>query len=181
MALHDDNVIEHDIFVARGSRETVLRWRRVSGDGNCRLSVRPLLSGRDYHALHHDNPVFNFDARVCGGNVSWRPYAQLPVIAALTNGFYAQEIEWYRNFLYTEEKSRGLDDTEDLASPGVFSFDLVASEAVLVLRADDDLEGVAGPRAVRPCGQTRQRVALQPSRFIRLPYATKLRVAVVAR
>ena len=27
------------------------------------LKVRPLLSGRDYHALHHENAAFNFNAR----------------------------------------------------------------------------------------------------------------------
>ena len=32
---------------------------------------------------------------------------------------YAHEPDWYRNFLYAEERARGLDCVEDLASPGV--------------------------------------------------------------
>ena len=135
-----DSMIMHDIFVAPSSCETVLRWRRECGNGPCRLNVRPLLSGRDYHALHHENPLFNFESRVHGRNVSWRPYAGLPVISALTNGQYAYKPDWYRNFLYTEERMRGLDDTEDLASPGVFTFDLDTCEAVMVLRAGDGLD-----------------------------------------
>jgi predicted glycogen debranching enzyme len=133
------DVFVHDVFVAPDSSETVLGWRRQSGSGPCWLKVRPLVSGRDYHALHHENPVFCFEARVEAGNVSWRPYASLPAIAALTNGTYSVALAWYRQFLYQEETARGLDDIEDLASPGVFTFDLTASDAVMVLRTGEDL------------------------------------------
>ena len=53
------------------------------------------------------------------------------------NGHYAHEPVWYRNFLYEEERARGLDDTEDLASPGVFEWDLSAGEAVWLLTTTD--------------------------------------------
>jgi predicted glycogen debranching enzyme len=140
MAGHDDSIFIHDVFVARDSGETVLRWRRQSGTGPCRLNVRLLLSGRDYHSLHHENPVFAFDDVSINGNVSWRPYPSLPAISALTNGTYSHAPDWFRNFLYMEEQSRGLDDTEDLASPGIFTFDLARSEAVMVLRAGSELD-----------------------------------------
>src|SRR6185295_11742308 len=44
-----------------------------------------------------------------------------------------------RRFLYTAERERGLDDTEDLASPGEFSWPLAApgEQAVWVLMAAD--------------------------------------------
>jgi predicted glycogen debranching enzyme len=71
--------------------------------------------------------------------ISWRPHADLPAIAALTNGSYEHAPMWYRNFLYREEAARGLDDTEDLASPGTFSFELNQGEALVVLRAGDGL------------------------------------------
>ena len=41
-----------------------------------------------------------------------------------SNGAYAHAPEWYRNFLYAEERARGLDFSEDLASPGPCRFDL---------------------------------------------------------
>ncbi len=135
----NNSIFEHDVFTARDSCETVLRWRRKQGDGPCLLHVRALLSGRDYHALHHENPAFRFDAHIQGGNVVWRPYPDVPAIAALTNAKYVHAPDWYRKFLYAEETARGLDDTEDLASPGVFTFDLAATEAVMVLRTDDAL------------------------------------------
>nr|WP_294551838.1 amylo-alpha-1,6-glucosidase [uncultured Rhodopila sp.] len=132
--------VRQEIFVARDTCETVLRWRLPAGSPSCRLRLRPLLSGRDYHALHRENAAFNFAALTQAGNVSWRPYGDLPAVAALTNGSYTHEPQWFRNVLYTAERERGLDHVEDLASPGIFSWDLhPGRDAVLILRAGDGL------------------------------------------
>lgn len=156
-ALDDGTTVAQEILVGRDGCETVLRWRRTAGHGRCRLSVRPLLSGRDYHALHWENAGFDFRATVRNGNVVWRPYAEQPAVAALTNGDYRHAPEWYRNFLYAAERDRGLDCVEDLASPGVFSFDLEQGEAVMVLRAGDGL-------AARPAALASRIVAAERAR-----------------
>ncbi|MFM0234187.1 amylo-alpha-1,6-glucosidase [Paraburkholderia sediminicola] len=131
-----------DAFVSKATRETVLRWRlegaiAASGTGAFNLKVRPLLSGRDYHALHHENFAFNFNAQTSGDQacVSWQPYGDMPVINAATNGVYTHAPDWYRNFCYVRERERGLDFSEDLATPGVFSFNLADGEAVMILSA----------------------------------------------
>ncbi|MFM0500628.1 amylo-alpha-1,6-glucosidase [Paraburkholderia caffeinilytica] len=131
-----------EAFVSKATRETVLCWRlegrgAASGTGAFDLKVRPLLSGRDYHALHHENPAFNFNARISDDQacVSWQPYGDLPVINAATNGVYTHAPDWYRNFCYVRERERGLDFSEDLATPGVFSFNLAEGEAVMILSA----------------------------------------------
>jgi predicted glycogen debranching enzyme len=137
--LGDGVTLSHDLFVAPDSGETVLRWHLSPGAGSWRLEARPLLSGRDYHALHRESAAFNFDARVQGGNVSWRPWPALPAVGALSNGAYRHAPAWFRNLRYDAERERGLDDVEDVASPGLFSWDLAAGEAVLILRAGDGL------------------------------------------
>lgn len=145
----ETEAVDFELWVAKDSNETVLRWRRVAPPpaAGLTLKVRLLLSGRDYHSLHHENPVFDFGCRMEGeGNVEWRPYGGLPAIAALTNGRYEHAPEWFRQFLYREERERGLDDSEDLASPGVFSFDLGAREAVMILRTGDALDDDASLR-----------------------------------
>ncbi|MET7247866.1 amylo-alpha-1,6-glucosidase [Methylobacterium sp. EM32] len=155
--------IRHEVLVEPDSCETLLRWQRLAGDGPCTLTVRPLLSGRDYHALHHENPAFAFAATVQGGNVAWRPYPDLPAVAALTNGTYAHGPDWYRNFLYEAERDRGLDATEDLASPGAFTFDLAAGPAVMILRSGDGLGIRAAAHAERLVASERaRREALSP-------------------
>jgi predicted glycogen debranching enzyme len=134
--LDDGTRIACDLVVASGRPRTHLKWTRVAGTGPARLSVRPLLAGRDYHVLHHENPAFRFDADVRGERVTWRPYDGVPAITALANGRYEHAPDWFRAFVYTWERERGLDCEEDLASPGTFVFDLAEVPAALVLAAD---------------------------------------------
>src|SRR6266404_3564379 len=135
----DGTALAQEIFVAGEAGVTALTWRLTREAKNVRLFVRPLLSGRDYHGLHKENGAFRFDPTPNGEKVLWRPYEGLPGIYAMYshNGHYTHEPLWYRNFLYEEERARGLDDTEDLASPGVFEWDLSAGEAVWLLTTTD--------------------------------------------
>jgi len=138
----DGTRIAQEVFMAPGSPRIFVRWRLVAGGGPARLWVRPLLSGRDHHALHRENPAFRFAHEGLGGGVRWSPYPGVPSIEALSNGEYHHEPDWYRGFLYTEEAARGLDSSEDLASPGAFTFDLVSRPGALVFTANGaGLEG----------------------------------------
>ncbi len=137
-----------ELFVAKATGEAVLRWhlqRCTQADADFRLYVRPLLSGRDYHALHHENNAFDFAAVVDGDRVSWRPYGDLPAIHASANGTYAHAPDWYRNFCYDRERERGLEFSEDLATPGIFTFDLAAADAVLILSASTSPSPTTSP------------------------------------
>jgi predicted glycogen debranching enzyme len=170
-------VIEHTIVARRGRPAAVLSWRIAHADdaiGPVTLRVRPLLSGRDYHALHHENGAFRFDAAQDGAAIVWRPYDGVPSIHALADAAYEHAPEWYRGFRYEEEIARGLDGTEDLASPGVFRFDLAAAgsaDLVFATVAGDRPPFAAGDtsrsyaEAVRDCERARR--AAFPSRLHR--------------
>jgi predicted glycogen debranching enzyme len=155
--LPDGREIVHELFVSRETSETVLRWRQESASGPCQLNVRPLISGRDYHALHRENPACNLGSAVDGANVAWRPYTSLPRISAASNGDYHTEPDWYRNFLYTAERDRGLDCIEDLASPGRFVFDLDQKCAVLILGSRDLIDADAERHAEKLAETERHR------------------------
>lgn len=148
--LPDGTTIVHEIVVAANGGGTVLTWRRTAGSGPARLHVRPLLSGRDHHALMRENPAFDFTARRDGRAVTWHPYASVPAVTALASGTYRHDPTWYRNFLYATEAARGLDCAEDLGAPGVFDFDLGAGDATLVLRAGErvDAQAATDPAAL---------------------------------
>jgi predicted glycogen debranching enzyme len=105
------------------------------------LAVRPFLSGRDFHSLHHENPAFRFDAETTTGRVRWHPYPGVPAVAARSNGAYLHGPVWYRGFLYAEERARGLDFIEDLAAPGTFRWNLSDGDAVLAFTTDDEALG----------------------------------------
>jgi predicted glycogen debranching enzyme len=133
--LRNGATIEQEIFVPRGLSLVAIRWRLIGNAAPMTLSVRPFLSGRDLHALHHANPAFRFEGKARGERLTWTPYGGVPGVSVLSNGTYRPEPEWYRNFLYSEEQARGLDFQEDLAAPGIFTWDLSQGEAVLLLGA----------------------------------------------
>ena len=144
--LEDGTAIEHELTTRHGAGVVCLTWRATAASGPVALELRPLLSGRDQHALHHENGAFRFDADVAGERVSWQSYPALPAVTALSNGDYQHEPCWYRSFLYAEERERGLDHVEDLASPGLFRFEIGAREAVLLLGVRESLERLARRR-----------------------------------
>jgi predicted glycogen debranching enzyme len=131
--------IEQEIFVKKGAPLAVISWKLLSGE-KARLFVRPFISGRDYHAMHHENGGFRFDAKVEGNRVIFYPYDHLPSIASISNAAYRHAPEWYRNFRYDEEFARGFEETEDLGSPGVLEFDL-GKPAIWFLTTDPSLVG----------------------------------------
>ena len=135
-ALEDGTKIEQEIFAVNGASIVALVWRALNATAKAMLAVRPFLSGRDYHSLHHENPAFQFDPEISDKRLVWRPYPGLPGIVALHNGSYQHQPDWYRKFVYEQERQRGLDFTEDLAAPGIFRFDLTAGEGVLIFAAD---------------------------------------------
>jgi predicted glycogen debranching enzyme len=131
-------VIEFELFVPRGYSGTVLKWHLRTTDSDdasqsVELVVRPLLSGRDHHALHHENSDFCFEAAIESSQITWQPYAGTASITAFTNGVYTPAPVWFRQFYYVEEATRGLDDTENLASPGELRFSLNETPAFIVL------------------------------------------------
>ena len=140
--LPDDSRVVQELFVPQGMSACCLRWK-FSRKREAWLKVRPLFSGRDYHATHHENAAFRFEPKGESGWLWWSPYDGVPKIGVFTNAMYSHEPQWYRNFLYLEEKERGLDFVEDLASPGVLQWDL-AKEAVLIFAAEGN------ERAVKP-------------------------------
>jgi predicted glycogen debranching enzyme len=153
--LPDGTRIDHGLLIPHGTAATALFWRLRDGAA-ATLHVRPLLSGRDYHALHHENPAFRFDAEVAGDRVVWKPYPDVPAVVSRTNGSYTHDPVWYRRFLYTAERARGLDHVEDLASPGILRWDLAQGEAQWVLAAEGH-ERSAGVATLRAQEQRRRR------------------------
>jgi predicted glycogen debranching enzyme len=130
--------IEQELFVPFGQSAVVLIWRLAGDPGTkVKLTVRPLLSGRDFHATHHENSAFRFDPESSGDRIRWKPYQDVPAVVARSNGTYHHLPTWYRNFCYTEERARGLDYVEDLASPGLFDWELQTEAASLIFVAED--------------------------------------------
>jgi predicted glycogen debranching enzyme len=150
----DGRRIRQEICVQHDTGVVVVVWTLMSGPQPVALRVRPYLSGRDYHSMHHENGSFRFDAEIRGQVVTFAPYDGVPRIDFMSNGHYRHAPEWYRQFLYRDEQERGLDATEDLASPGEITWQLAApgdsavwilkaGEGALVSRTADDVSAFA--------------------------------------
>jgi predicted glycogen debranching enzyme len=133
-ALADGTQIVHEIFVPHGQPTVILAWRVAStAQTDVRLDVRLFMSGRDYHATHHENGAFRFMPSARDGQLEWHAYDGVPSVHVRSTGGFQEQPDWYRRFFYTAEAARGLDASEDLASPGVFSFSLSPGEALMAL------------------------------------------------
>lgn len=133
--LDDGTRLVHDLLMPRGAPLVALAWRVVGAVRPLTLYVRPLLAYRSHHALGRERPL-NLHGEQRGARVIFRPEPQTPALVCLSNGSYVDEPLWYNNFIYEEECARGFESVEDLASPGIFRFDLIGREAALVLATD---------------------------------------------
>lgn len=134
--LPDGLEITQEIVVPRGQPAVLVRWRCSGGTTPARLVVRPLLSGRDSHALHYENATLDPRAAVRGDQVRWQPYASVPAVLSVANASYRHSPAWYRDFLLAEERQRGFEHRSDCWSPGELSWDLASGEACWVLMAE---------------------------------------------
>jgi predicted glycogen debranching enzyme len=120
--------VTREIVCPEGSDLVVVRWSLAGKGGPVRLKILPMLSGRDYHALHHENPGLQTHVQMKKGAVTWQPYQDLPTVKALHNGGYEHSPDWYRRVQYPVEQQRGLDCEEDWWSPGTFTFLLTGTQ-----------------------------------------------------
>ena len=157
--LSDGTEVAFELFVPKGGAVIALSWRLVTRVKEANLRVRPFFSGRDYHSMHHENAAFRFDAEAKRERLVWHAYNGIPGVVALHNGEYRHQPDWYRNFLYDQERARGLDALEDLAAPGFFTWDLTRGEARLIFAAEGFDGGLFADRDEAEVAYTRLRTA----------------------
>src|SRR5262249_43067121 len=89
--LEDGTRIEHELFVPHGTSAVALCWRLLDTTRPAQLFVRLFLSGRDYHALQHENSAFQFAPDIGTQRLTWHPYHGVPGTIARHDGAYDQQ------------------------------------------------------------------------------------------
>jgi len=141
-AFDDGTRVSTEIMVPRGHGAVLMRWRLLDKGVANKLNVRLFMSALSMHELQREQEGLRFDMQQDGDKLRWVPEGDAPTTVAWTNAEYKHEPHWYSNFLYLEERSRGLDCEEDLLSTGILSWDLRQGDALLLLGAppyDSDL------------------------------------------
>lgn len=136
-------IVQREIFCVRNRDLVVLRWTIArKTKKTITLRLRPMLSGRDYHATHHMNEGLSPTATVTDGLVSWQPYEGLPSVQALQNGAYRHDPTWFRAVRFPAEQQRGLDFEEDWWSPGEFTYQLNHGAAATLVLTTEPIDSV---------------------------------------
>lgn len=123
-------IIQRRIWMEHGVSRTVLTYRLVSGPP-LSLQLRPLFAHRDYHQQRHGQGGFEMaessDGWIidAGGVRSFFQVRPGPVVRSYP--------DWYWRVLHREERKRGLDDEEDLFTPGTVEVALDERREVVVV------------------------------------------------
>jgi len=126
--------IEKRIWMEQGVSRTVVTYRLVSGSP-LTLQLRPLFAHRDYHQQRHGQGAFDMSETgegwiIDAGGV--RSHVEVRSQATVHS-----QPDWYWRVLHREERERGLDDEEDLFTPGVVEVPLAAGADVAVVLATE--------------------------------------------
>jgi predicted glycogen debranching enzyme len=128
--------VVQEIVMLHGLPLVLMSWRFEQPLPGCTLCVRPLLTGRGFHSLHQRNPGADLATRQLERAQVFQPFQALPAVLSLASGSFRPEPDWYHRACYPRERERGFEACEDLASPGLYAFDLAEPRADWVVAAD---------------------------------------------
>ncbi len=135
-AQDDAYVLSKSIHMPRGGQCVLLRYELLECPKPATLKLMPFLAYRDIHGLIRQNASLRPRTYFEPNGFKVDPYKHLPPLFMQTSktSIFFPSPDWWNNFEYPEERSRGYDFTEDLFSPGVFEVKLKKGESV-ILRA----------------------------------------------
>jgi predicted glycogen debranching enzyme len=118
-----DALLQQTIFMAQGANTSYLRLELIRGSAPMRVTLKPLVTYRDYHSHGRGVKEFELDSSAQACRIQAFPGAR-PYRLMVSAGEFTATPEWYWNFWHREEAQRGQDAAEDLFFPGSFSADL---------------------------------------------------------
>jgi predicted glycogen debranching enzyme len=131
----DEATLIKEVLLIDGSPSVLVRY---CCSENATLTLRPFLAGRPQHSLVKAHQSQPWDTHSEPGYQRFTHNGSSLHIRSDAAEFYAQP-DWYFNFQYSVDQSRGLDFEEDLFTPGLLRFNLRADTwAYLVCSLNED-------------------------------------------
>ena len=129
-----DVTLEKSLWLEHGRQTLFVRYRVVAAPGRVRLRLEPFVTHRADHAHTHGDPAWRFlvDSQPTHCRVEAFPGAT-PLWLGLAPGHFVETGLWYWRFLHRRERERGLDDLEDLYTPGVFVIEMEPGEVATLI------------------------------------------------
>lgn len=158
--------IQREILCVHGRDLVVVRWSLLgAGQQSAVLRIRPMVSGRDYHHTHHENPVLSTTVSEGNGWVSWQPYLSVPAVRVFYEGTYRHSPDWFRHVRFPVERERGLDHEEDWWSPGEFEFTIAPERPKTLILTTEQTDSLDPTSLLHQERERRAALMNQASRF----------------
>src|SRR5438874_2432164 len=122
--------IEKRIWMEHETNRSVISYRLVTGPA-VTLQLRPLFAHRDYHQQRHGQGGFDMAETSDGWIIDAervRSYLEVHPVPVIRS-----QPDWYWRVLHRAERARGLDDEEDLFTPGVIEVPLSPRAEVILV------------------------------------------------
>jgi predicted glycogen debranching enzyme len=120
-----------------GENTVVIRYE-LAGPQEVTLELSPFVAARDYHSLAHANDAILRTAAATPDGLTLETYPGIPPLHLfLADAAFVASPQWYYSFVYEREQERGLDDREDLFTPGVLRVALRPGEPLDVVATID--------------------------------------------
>ncbi|MBI3976583.1 MAG: glycogen debranching enzyme family protein [Chloroflexi bacterium] len=157
-----DVEIEKTLWLEHGRNTVFIRYRLLAARGRVHLHLEPFVTHRDYHAQTHGHPDWRFkvERRADAYRVEAYPGAT-PLWLGLAGGRFVETGLWYWRFLRRCERKRGLDDLEDLYTPGIFDVELAPGEAATLVATTHEEDLALDPDASHVRERARQDALLE--------------------
>ena len=143
-----DALLERRVWMEHDANRTYVSYRAVRARVPLRLTLHAFANHRDLHAVTHAGDwTMNVTATASGIRI-------VPFDGAMTielradRGTFSPEHVWYRNFDYSAERARGLDDSEDHLRVATFETPLAPGETLTLAVGDHELPEVDGTAAL---------------------------------
>ena len=110
-------VLRKTVITVQGENTTILLYEILKAQKPFPMRFQPFLAGRDYHSLmpRSADPTF--------------PFVNIDVPGSR----YTAAPESWHDFQYDREKERGLDDREDLFTPGIYDVTLRKGDVIRIV------------------------------------------------
>jgi len=152
-----DALLEQRIFMAPGANTSYLRLELLRASAPLRVTLKPLITYRDYHSHGRGAQSFQLeaDAEQCRVQAfaGARPYR-----LSISQGRYSAAPAWYWNFWHRMEAERGLDALEDLLTPGTFDADLSLKQPVYLVATAETAAPAPGDEVLAAMKAASQRL-----------------------
>lgn len=121
--------LQKTIAAVNGENTTLVIYKVLKAPHQFNLELMPFVSGRDYHSLMHVNDAISHTYQQNDDILRVQPYEGLPgFFIRVPGATFETNPDWYYNFEYSVEKSRGQDFKEDLFTYGVFKCSLKSGD-----------------------------------------------------